>query len=220
MHHRLGKNSNSTEGGFQPCRDGSIHASSCPSQWLLVARPSISEHQCFIHIVAFPGLCHDDDSNRVCRPSYYLSAFIEVPCHYHLVELKFYGDDGNSSLTSFSYSESKEEDKLDNIEGNQALIALVGNKSGSSNVNKSGMSGELLYFKYDFLNFRKIELPKDIEESRKLIVVPKTSEEQITKMSFQDTEEEIDIDADHVVSVRRKQCFIHRIYLLNIFSSL
>ena len=205
LHHRMGKENSNVKGGFQPVLETDARCSSFVSnQWLLIARTVLAEDQQLINIVAFPGLSHDEDRDEIYRPSYYLSAFIEVPQAYNVLELKFYGDDGNSSLLSFSQSANKEEDKVDKEEGKQALTAVVNKRTGFTTNDESSALQELWYFEYDSLDFRKIKVPDEYADTRKLRVASKTNEDKVSEISFEDIDKDTTANSKLALFVRRK----------------
>jgi len=79
---------------------------------------------------------------------YYLTTFIILPKGRRLCNIDFYGDDGNSTLTSETSPKSEE--------GRQALGLLLENVSIEDSITQ-----ELWMFQYDNLDFRVVSFPWD-----------------------------------------------------------
>lgn len=88
-------------------------------------------------------------------PSYYKTLFVRLPMNFDVKEMKFYGDDGNSTLTSEA-SPSYEE-------GRQSLSLLLKEESEDGTVDE-----ELWLFEYDLLPFRKVKAC--IDDAGRLII--------------------------------------------------
>jgi len=109
--------------------------------WTMFANTCSSgdlEHQ-LVQITGIPA-CYKH------HPKYYKTLFLSVPLH--LKEMKFYGDDGNSTLTSESSPSYKE--------GRQSLSLLLKEEAEDGRVDE-----ELWLFAYDELPFQKVEATYD-----------------------------------------------------------
>lgn len=73
----------------------------CSRNWLILAQGSTpsGENTSIIQIVALPSFAYNENTDNVARPSYYLTAYMELPYNCKCEEVFFYGDDGNSSLS-------------------------------------------------------------------------------------------------------------------------
>ena len=125
------------ESAFSQCVHWTMFAHTCSSGDL--------EHQ-LVQITGIPA-CYED------RPTYYKTLFVRVP--FHLKKMKFYGDDGNSTLTSET-SPSYEE-------GRQSLSLLSNHEAEDGTIDE-----ELWLFAYDVLPFRHIE--GSFDEAGRLVI--------------------------------------------------
>jgi len=116
-----------------------------------------------VQIVAIPvGICHENEfeydgatMSTQHRPSFYMTTFVQIPKGSTILNMKFYGDDGNSTLTSET-SPSYEE-------GRQGLGLLL-----KRNAEVETADEELWLFEYDELQFRYAKDPYD--ESGRLVI--------------------------------------------------
>lgn len=93
--------------------------------WLILAQGSTlsGENTSIIQIVALPSILYNENTDTVARPSYYLTAFMELPYNCKCEEVFFYGDDGNSSLSVVQ--DTKDPAEISNPEGRQSLGLIV-----------------------------------------------------------------------------------------------
>ena len=131
FHKRLGLTKDDYNGGFKPVliKGGiDVHPS---YQWLLLARSIRTNKSQYIQIVALPSLMYCPDECEMIRPKHHLVGFIKIPHEYILKALNFYGDDGNSSLSSFHVEKGEEVTFKD--EGKQTLLMIVETKAENAN---------------------------------------------------------------------------------------
>lgn len=79
------------------------------------------------------------------RPSFYQRTFLQIPCNCAVTGIKFYGDDGNSTLTSETSPSYKE--------GRQAIALLLKKNDG-----EAVSEEELWLVDYDEIPFRSIQI--------------------------------------------------------------
>jgi hypothetical protein len=111
--------------------------------WVIIANTCSSkyEHRQLVQITAIPV-------SDIGRPSFYKTAFVQIPHNCIVVNMQFYGDDGDSTLTSESSPNFEE--------GRQSLALLLRRK-----LDEDRESEELWMFEYDRLNFSKVGEPFD-----------------------------------------------------------
>ncbi len=126
--------------------------------WFIIANTCSSKIQgCnVVQISALPGcysMSENDDIEIVQRDeiSFYLTSFIVLPIDSQVTNIKFYSNDGNSTLTS--------ETSPNNEEGKQELGVMT---------RKTGGEEDLWLFGYDNLNFRLIPLRTDETNSKNI----------------------------------------------------
>jgi hypothetical protein len=123
--------------------------------WLILAQGSTisGKNTSIIQIVALPSFVYNENTDAVARPSYYLTAFMELPYNCKCVEVFFYGDDGNSSLSVVQ--DTKDPLEISNPEGRQSLGLIVEVKieqRGSDYL----MQQELWVVPYETLKFKVV----------------------------------------------------------------
>lgn len=101
------------------------------------------------------------------RPQYYMTSFVKLPQDCKVLSIKFYSDDGNSTLTSES-SPSYEE-------GRQGLGLLLRRSRDGGNVDE-----ELWLFEYDELSFLDVHYTFDCNEK----IVIRKYDEKLDKCNF------------------------------------
>ena len=153
VHNRIGASSHSSthaESCFNPNiyptngTDSNCHYS---KHWFIIANSCVSKVEgCnLLQITALPGAQFVPDVYDLhvdlaeSTTPFYLTSFIALPNDTQITNIKFYGNDGNSVLTS--------ETSPNDEEGKQALGLILRNLSGEE---------ELWLFHYDDLEFRLI----------------------------------------------------------------
>lgn len=128
IHKRIGMFYDDSTGGFSPNLAKDLTHEEIQNlriqQWLLVAKSDkINDDQSVIHLVYFPCMKHDEDTDEmVSFPQFYLQGFMKLPHGCSLKEIAFYGDDGNSSILG---NAAFDETDILPKEGRQALALLV-----------------------------------------------------------------------------------------------
>ena len=120
--------------------------------WIIIANTCSSKNdgRNMLQITALPDSHSysefDDIDHHVSegRPQFYLTSFITLPNDSQVTNIKFYGNDGNCTLTS--------ETSPSNVEGTQSLSLLLQKSNGQK---------EIWLFQYDVLNFRRINLQSE-----------------------------------------------------------
>eukprot|EP00562_Extubocellulus_spinifer_P001852 CAMPEP_0178484400 /NCGR_PEP_ID=MMETSP0696-20121128/7731_1 /TAXON_ID=265572 /ORGANISM="Extubocellulus spinifer, Strain CCMP396" /LENGTH=1148 /DNA_ID=CAMNT_0020111949 /DNA_START=1 /DNA_END=3447 /DNA_ORIENTATION=+ len=192
IHRRMGVGSSDTidaaidrnKGCFNPALNratkalGQSNVDQC-RHWILVAKagrvnPARVDDSPVVQIVALPcaaagslsALCEIDEI--VTKPSFYLESFVSLPPGCKVSDIKFYGDDGSSSLSS-GIAETV-------VEGRQSLGLLVKRvrPGGSDALGGGQLSEELVLFQYADLPYRFISVANAGEESN-TITIPEIS---------------------------------------------
>ena len=149
VHDRIGAAPNSTpdvEKCFNPqIKDDSRVEADSSRHWMLVANTcdSTTQGKKMLQLSAFPD-CHGItqlDEFEQFLPHFYLTTFIVLPGDAVICNIQFYGNDGNSTLTS--------ETSPNDEEGRQALSISTQNNDGKE---------ELWLFNYDKLDFRRVNI--------------------------------------------------------------
>ena len=176
VHKRIGKGSGrddpgDAEGYFDPVLPlaESIASSGIRSHrhWMLIARdrPNMIQGRAAIQVVAFPSTsvpmsddggmyAHSDEVRSL--PSFYLTTFILLPEGSNTLDVKFYGDDGTSSLSASPAGKVEE--------SRQALGVLIERSSRREDASVDYLGGsqvseELLICPYDELAFKEFRIP-------------------------------------------------------------
>ena len=147
-----------------------------------------------VQIVAIPTKSDGDDVE-----DFYLKSFVMIPKNFQVVDIDFYGDDGNSALTSkMSHSKS---------EGRQSLgLILERSLSLESSDSDQRKSEELWIFKYDNLRYRPIT--QKIKNGR--IVVGKFDEVNDFNTTLLTNEHLFQHDGSHYIKAKCKSSeFFH-----------
>ncbi len=159
IHTRIGAATNSidAENCFDPSVVGCNNNIRCTSRhWIIIANTCTStvDSKSVLQISALPkdqievqGMGDFEEDNVGFQNPYYLTTFIGLPDNCQICDIVFYGDDGNSTLTS--------ETSASNEEGRQSLGLLLRRRGSSDDI----QSEEVWLFAYDDLDFRLITLP-------------------------------------------------------------
>lgn len=203
IHHRVGLCEEGTEGGFRPLvaepLDDETVRNAHSRHWLLVARPSGD----IVQLVLIPGSggtasgkfsSIPSRASEITTPSsnYYLSAFMRLPKECVVKEAVFYGDDGNSSLSS---SLGDDHDKNNHHEGRQALVLLV---------ERSNTSEELWLVKYDQLRFEVVYVEDGLEKIQ-ISVEHSSMVAEVQAAEKNDDDDDDDDDNDDVMRFDDKE---------------
>lgn len=121
--------------GFQRGDNNSVHIFALPLGWK--ANVSLDENT--------------DDDNEHCLVPFYLSCRLVLPSPYRVKEIAFYGDDGNSSLSTGTDSGSTGQ------EGRQAMGLLVWCPVTEDNATLT--AEELWLVQYDQAVYHRVSLP-------------------------------------------------------------
>ena len=183
-------------GGFQPNLINKGHCAAplicCTRNWILLAQgKTASAGGSIIQVVALPSIVYDEDSDEVIRPSYYLNAFIELPKRSRCVEVAFYGDDGNSSLSAFR--DVLDPSERSSPEGRQSLCILVEFDTAVDDDCRQKRKQELWLFPYEQLRFKIVDC-KPINNARTIEIEGLTQQDCLAKISFSSHTQVVDED--------------------------
>jgi hypothetical protein len=136
-----------------PTHDNEDNTQYCSRHWTIMAN-SCSSKMDGLHMLQISALPEnksmldfedlEQDISEI-ENLFYLTTFIALPMDCQITNIKFYGDDGNSTLTSETSSNSEE--------GNQAMGLMLRKNTGENTFVE-----ELWLFHYDDLDFRVVNL--------------------------------------------------------------
>ena len=144
IHSRFSGKHSSTSGNIDDDEENKFARS---AHWTIVANTCESSYgDCqLVQLSAIPigddSVCETNIGSSHCRPLYYMTTFLKIPEGCSVTDIKFYGDDGNSTLTSESSPSYQE--------GRQSVGVLLKRKS-----DYESMKEELWLLDYDEIEFR------------------------------------------------------------------
>mmetsp|Transcript_23365 Transcript_23365/g.33535 ORF Transcript_23365/g.33535 Transcript_23365/m.33535 type:complete len:231 (+) Transcript_23365:2061-2753(+) len=144
-----------------------------------------------VQVAALPSIVDDEDSDEVIRPSYYLNAFIELPKRSRCVEVTFYGDDGNSSLSAFR--DVRDPSEISSPEGRQSLCILAEIDTAVDDDCRRIRQQELWLFPYEQLRFKIVDC-KPTNNAGTIEIEGLTQQDCLAKVSFSSDAQVVDED--------------------------
>ena len=129
--------------------------------------------------------------------TFYLRAVILLPEGYEVLNIEFYSDDGNSSLSPPSIDEN-----VDINEGRQSVCFLVkctNNYTDSTLQQQQQQRTELWLFRYDDVQFRKYDFDKNSSMTNEVTIQATPSSDESNYMRFVISGDEMIDDDDNVI---------------------
>lgn len=159
--------------------------------WTVLARSIITTN--VLELIVIPGC-----SRFKQDATFFLRAVILLPEGYEVLNIEFYSDDGNSSLSPPSIDEN-----VDINEGRQSVSFLVkctNNNTDSTLQQQQQQRTELWLFHYDDVQFRKYDFDKNSSMTNEVTIEATPSSDESNYMRFVISGDEmIDYDDDNVI---------------------